>query len=88
MADSLPSVSREVALFRQLYWGPLAIVEDQQVLDAMVDFADRLKDVQEGSTITELRPLSYFLARACRRSLRDTWEPVPLDDIEDGKMLK
>lgn len=68
--------------FLVAYWGPLAIIEDKAVLVAMVDYnkcLNRLRAGEENPTV--LQHQSYELARACRESLKRTWEPAPLDNI-------
>jgi hypothetical protein len=56
--------------FWQLYWGELALVENQDVEDAMVDFGKAL--VRE-APLPELQKLSLRLAHACRISLDRSW---------------
>lgn len=83
VADKLSDVKQQIKEFRQYYWGKLAMIENQVVLNAMVDFGLEL-DRLELQTEPDLDPLkihTYNLARACRKSLQETWEPVPLDDI-------
>ena len=83
VADQLNDVKQEIKEFRQYYWGKLAMIENQVVCDAMIDFGLEL-DRLEQQTQPDLAPLkihTYNLARACRKSLQETWEPVPLDDI-------
>lgn len=82
VADDLLSVEPQRQRFWQLYWGPLSMLEDPAVYDAMVAFGGKLSELEgRGRTDGELRQLSYALARACRTSLRATWEPVPLDEL-------
>lgn len=56
--------------FWELYWGELALVEDQRVEAAMVQFG---RAIQEGSTGGELQELSLAIAHACRDSLAEAW---------------
>lgn len=56
--------------FWQLYWGELALVENQDVEAAMVAFGDAL--TREASP-PELQDLSLKLAHACRLSLDRSW---------------
>jgi hypothetical protein len=58
--------------FWELYWGPLAVVEDETVVAAMVEFGNALKD--EPSNNVALKRLSLKLAHACRNSLQKLWD--------------
>lgn len=82
LAPNVDSVPTERAEFWSLYWGDLSIVESKAVHDAMVAFGEKLSEIETApERANGLKQLSYFLARACRESLKATWEPVPLDDI-------
>ncbi|MBC7909311.1 MAG: hypothetical protein H7Y30_02355 [Pyrinomonadaceae bacterium] len=64
--------------FRLLYWGPLALVEDQAVKEAMVQFGScldgRSKECDsEIAREVELRNLSLNLANKCRKSISVSW---------------
>jgi hypothetical protein len=71
--------------FWTLYWGRLSILENLEVKTAMVKYGEELSLIenQMKQHPGNLKQLSYALARACRRSLKVTWEPVPVDDIPD-----
>ncbi|MDJ0656130.1 MAG: hypothetical protein QNJ40_18350 [Xanthomonadales bacterium] len=56
--------------FWKLYYGPMALVEDLQVEQAMVQFGRCLRDQCE---MAQLRKLSLSLAHACRASLGESW---------------
>lgn len=58
------------ARFWQLYYGPLALVEDLQVEAAMVQFRNCLL---ADCTQRDLQRASLALAHACRESLGDSW---------------
>ncbi len=62
-----------------LYYGPLALVEDKNVENAMVQVAKCLRNDCDKS---ELKGLSLRLARACRESISDSWS-IELDDLAD-----
>lgn len=68
-----PGWQKAVDHFWILFWGAIPIVADEQVATALDDFADKLDhpDVDEG---IPLRNASMELARACRRSLAETWD--------------
>lgn len=86
VAKDLRDVEEERQRFWKLYWGPLSMVENKAVFDAMVAYGEDLNNQEvRGHTSSELKQLSYKLARACRESLKDTWEPVMLDDIPAAK---
>lgn len=56
--------------FWELYWGELALVENQDVEGAMVSLGNA---VGRGALPSELQQLSLRLARACRASLDRSW---------------
>ena len=62
--------SKATKRFWELYWGDLALVENQGVEAAMVALGDALS---RNSPQTELQQLSLRLARACRISLDRSW---------------
>lgn len=72
LATSTDAAERSVASkrFWQLYWGELALVENQEVEAAMVAFGKGLKGE---APLSELQDLSLQLAHACRRSLDRSW---------------
>ena len=87
VSDDLNDVADERANFWHLYYGKMSIVENKAVYDAMVAFGRKLESLEKsGGAAFELRLFAYNLARACRESLKDTWEPVPLDDIPNDRV--
>ncbi|WP_299229093.1 hypothetical protein [uncultured Psychroserpens sp.] len=85
IAKDLESVKDEREKFWILYWGKLSMIEDQAVFDAMVNYGDHLFNQEKmGQKAYGLKQRSYLLARACRNSLKETWEPVVLDDIKEN----
>ncbi len=72
LASATEGAERDAAeaKFWQLYYGPLALVEDLQVEKAMVAFGNCLL---EDCTQRELQRASLALAHACRESLGDSW---------------
>ncbi len=56
--------------FWELYWGELALVENQDVEAAMVALGKAIKD---SAPQQQLQHLSLKLAHACRRSLDKSW---------------
>jgi hypothetical protein len=77
------SVSRAEAerVFWQNYWGEIVMVEDHHVYAAMRDFGEALQRAVYPDSIEALRIKSYHVGQACRRSLEETWAPVPLKQI-------
>ena len=80
-ASTLASSLDSTALFKakekfyELYYGPLAVVEDTEVEAAMVRFDRCLQALETGScTRTELKNLSLALAHSCRESIGRAWE--------------
>lgn len=81
---TLDDARTPIGIFWRLYWGPLSILEDRAVLSAMVTFGKKLKEAEAGEImLMELQTKAYDLARACRKSLKNTWNPLDLDDIDD-----
>lgn len=66
-ADELDAASRK---FWSLYWGELALVEDQKVEAAMVQLG---RTLEAGSVGQQLQQHSLALAHACRESLAESW---------------
>jgi hypothetical protein len=82
LMQDIESVKPERHEFWVLYSGELSILENKDVRDAMIKYGRELDKIEKGQkNIDALEFLSYNLARACRESLKKTWEPVPLDDI-------
>ena len=90
VSNNLNTVTDEINEFRQYFWGKLAMIEDQGVYDAMINYNEELKKLEGSASdnFTVLEDTTYDLARACRNSLRATWEPVPLSDIKPKKTEK
>ena len=84
IAPDIASAKSERDEFWVLYLGELSILENNDVRIAMINFGKQLTAFEDGKrNIDALEDLSYKLARACRESLKKTWEPVPLDDIPE-----
>jgi hypothetical protein len=69
-AKDTPAKTRR---FRQLYWGVMGMVENQQITDAMMAFGDKL-DAKESSSGLQVGAIR--LAHACRQEMADSWSPV------------
>jgi hypothetical protein len=73
------------ATFWRLYYGPLCLVEDQKVEEAMVVFGTALESMSfESRNPKVLTSLSLELAYACRNSIRSDWR-VPLEVLVGQK---
>jgi hypothetical protein len=66
--------------FWSLYWGPLALVEDQKVATAMYNFGEVLKLDPEPP---DLQFCALDVAHACRDSVAESWK-VPLPPLDRG----
>lgn len=65
------SDSKAIVRFWELYWGELALVENEEVEAAMVSFGQALHYMPENES--ELKHRALLLARACRLSLAKSW---------------
>jgi len=68
--------SEDLGRFWVLYWGPLAMVEDSHVEEAMVIFGRSLQDRQDGSSnecARMIKQASLALAHRARESLEQQW---------------
>jgi hypothetical protein len=95
-ARRLADVEKERRRFWQLYWGPLSAIEHREVESAMARFGAVLSKCEAGdarscpsplpgTTHTELRLASYYLAHCTRTSLAKTWHPVDIGDLNDNQ---
>ena len=77
-AADLPAFKKDHARFYQLYWGELAVVEDQNVERAMVIFREKLVSAQKNKRnelcMKSLSRASLYLARCVRKSLSRRWD--------------
>jgi hypothetical protein len=75
MAESLEDCSESRREFWELYFGPISLIEDESVKDAMVEFAELLEQAEEEEIeLSELQEPAYTLTLALRDSLRSTWD--------------
>jgi hypothetical protein len=65
------AVAAATTRFFELYWGELALVEDEAVEGAMVAFSNAL---DRPAPADELKLFSLALAHACRESLAQSWK--------------
>ena len=60
--------------FWELYWGELAIVEDDEVAAAMVEFAPNLEGkIGANLPITDLAPEAIKFSHECRALIKKSW---------------
>ena len=83
VANAPDSLSHAEAgrVFWQNYWGEIVMVEDHHVYGAMRDFGQALDRAVYPDSLETLRMKSYHVGQACRRSLEETWSPVPIKQI-------
>jgi hypothetical protein len=65
--------------FWQLYWGRMALIENDKVTSAMEDFKTALLFDEASSAPHEssmLRSAAVRLAHACRQEMADSWSPI------------
>jgi hypothetical protein len=65
------AVAAATTRFWELYWGDLALVEDEDVEGAMVCFCEALEN---SAPAAELKHCSLALAHVCRESLAKSWK--------------
>lgn len=72
-----------IVRFRQLYWGQLALVENREVAQAMIDFKEVLENTElsEKAMKVQLKRKTINLARKCRDSLKESWD-IKLTDFD------
>jgi len=69
-------INSAAAAFWRLYWGPLLVVEDKAVADAMVQLGRCLQERDIDKTRCDqnsLKQRALALARACRSSIETSW---------------
>lgn len=83
--ESIDNSLEERRTFWTLFYGQLAIIENQGVVNAMINYGDLLKNMElDDATFSKdiLQKMALDLAMACRDSLNETWKPVPLKDLD------
>ena len=88
VSSQLANVSSQAELdsLRSSYWitftGKSMLVEDLHVYDAMSSFGQSLDHAVYPDSLKILIAKSHDISRACRTSLKETWEPVPLIELK------
>ncbi len=92
--DPIKKLERDKAQTRfwQLYYGELALIEDKDVEQAMIEFGNCLRQYEiDNCDPHELRGKSLKLASMCRQSIGKSWR-LRLDrlqiDSEEGRQNK
>jgi hypothetical protein len=70
--EGLGGPSRRVDRFWALYWGTMGMVENQDVIKAMVEFGNGLNT----SDTSGDRGRALAIAHACRREMAHDWSPI------------
>ncbi len=74
IATSDPATTdKQKQRFWQMYWGVMGMVENKNIVDAMVGFGDALNTQK---LQRELSRASLALAHACRQEMADSWSPI------------
>ncbi len=83
-AGSAVEQAQQLATFWRLYWGPLALVEDMKVAQAMIQFGHAL---DANASQGELKIYALELAHACRDSIAESWK-VTLPELDTARFLR
>ncbi|HEX5112958.1 MAG TPA: hypothetical protein VFV79_08930 [Saprospiraceae bacterium] len=71
---------------KPLYWitftGKSMLVEDLHVFNAMTSFGESMNRALYPDSMKILISKAHAISKACRTSLKETWEPVPLVELE------
>jgi len=71
-ADGPGKTMRRVDRFWALYWGVMGMVENEDVIKAMVSFGDGLKTPDTSGE----NGRALAIAHACRREMARDWSPI------------
>ena len=77
--DQLDSVKSD---FWILYTGKSMLVEDLHVYDALKSYGRTLNRAVFPDSMPVLQEKAHLISKACRISLKETWEPVPVNEIK------
>jgi hypothetical protein len=76
------------ARFLELFWGPLSVVENEEVALAMCNFEQELQlSLAGGSSLpmTDLEGHSYELAMTVRKLILEAWRITTLEEVLQRK---
>lgn len=65
-----------------LYTGKSMLVEDLHVYNALKSFGRTLDHIAYPDSMPVLQNKAHMISHACRKSLKETWEPVPVSEIK------
>jgi len=78
--------SMQLDSMKREYWvaftGKSMLVEDLHVYDAMTSFGSSLNHAVYPDSLLQLVRKAHAISRACRTSLKETWEPVPVSELK------
>jgi hypothetical protein len=83
IATASDSKAKEQAIedFWRLYWGPLGIVEDQDIAAALTQFGNCLKEPCKTQPLTTL---AYAIAQKCRTAVSKSFS-LSLHEVPEGR---
>ena len=80
------SSQAELDSLKSQYWitftGKSMLVEDLHVYNAMTSFGESLNRALYPDSMKILISKAHAISKTCRTSLKETWEPVPLVELE------
>jgi len=88
VSSKLANVTSQAQLdsLKSSYWitftGKSMLVEDLHVYDAMTSFGETLNKALYPDSLKVLISKAHAISRACRTSLKETWEPVPVSELK------
>lgn len=88
VSSQLANVTSQAQLdsLKSSYWitftGKSMLVEDLHVYDAMTSFGQSLNRAVYPDSLKILISKAHVISRACRTSLKETWEPVPVSELK------
>jgi hypothetical protein len=88
VSSQLANVTSQAQLdsLKSSYWitftGKSMLVEDLHVYDAMTSFGESLNQALYPDSMKVLISKAHAISRACRTSLKETWEPVPVSELK------
>ncbi len=88
VSSQLANVSSQAALdsLKSSFWitftGKSMLVADEHVFNAMTSFGESLNDAVYPDSLNVLITKAHAISKACRTSLKETWEPVPVNELK------
>ena len=69
--------------FHVLHSGRLILVQDLHVFNAVESFGKTLNSAVFPDSLNSLHLKARNIGQACRASLKETWEPVPVSELKE-----